>query len=712
MAPSRNPHPLEKMFAPQNIAVIGASERMHSVGHTLMRNLLAASFGGNIYPVNPKHSSILGKKCYPSIKSIPVQVDLAIIVTPAKTVPAIVAECVEAHLFSVIIISAGFKEAGEPGIALEQQILFHARGRMRIIGPNCLGVMRPSTGLNATFAHGMALPGSIAFLSQSGAFCTAVLDWSLKEQVGFSAFVSIGSMIDVGWGDLLDYFGNDPETKTILIYMESVGDAKAFLSAAQRVSYAKPIILLKVGRSAEAAQAAISHTGSLAGNDDLFSAAMQRVHVLRIDSIAELFNMANFLAKQPVPKGPHLTIITNAGGPGVVATDALIGMGGQLTTLSPSTIGAFDAILSPHWNPNPIDVLGDASPEKYAKAAQIVSKEKASDGTLVILTPQDMTDPTKTAEFIKPYAHLQTPMMASWMGCDSIEEGKDLLNQYQIPVFAYPDMAVNTFASLWKHAKEQQPLKVEKTEHLDLCDFHKVEKIIQNAQAKNRTILDEWESKKIIQAYGIKTVPTEIAQNVDEAVELAQKFGFPVVLKLFSLTITHKAKVGGVKLNLNNAPAVIKAFREIESSVGQLAGPDHFQGVTVQPMINWDGYELLLGSMTDEQFGPVILFGLGGKLVEIIKDRAVGFPPLTKIWAQRLMRQTKIDQAINESSLEQTLLQFSHLIVQHPWIKECDINPIIILKDDLMALDARIILHDAHHKKENLPKPVFIQRKE
>lgn len=697
MAPSHDPQSLDRLFAPKEVAVIGATERSLSVGCTVMNNLLTASFEGNVYPVNPKHSSVLGKKCYPSIQSIPTSVDLAIIATPAKTVPRIIAECVEAKVFAAIVISAGFKEAGAQGLELEEEVLFYSRGRMRIIGPNCLGVMRPATHLNATFAHGIALPGSIAFISQSGALCTAVLDWSLQEQVGFSAFISIGSMIDVNWADLLDYFSSDPLTKSILIYMESIGDAPAFLSAAQKVSSHKPVIVLKVGRSLEAARAAISHTGSLAGNDELFSAAMHRVHVLRIDSIAELFNIANFLAKQPMPKGPHLTIITNAGGPGVIATDALMETGGQLTALSDSTIRSYDTLVTPSCIHNPIDILGDASAEKFAKAVQIATKESSSDGILVILTPQDMTDPAKTAKLLKPFAHSDTPMLASWMGSDSVQEGKALLNQYQIPVFPYPDMAVQTFTSLWKYAKASQFSKDETTAKHGSGDFQTVEKIIKNARLDNRVILDGYESNKIIQAYEIQTVRTEIAQSREEALQFAKEIGFPVVLKLYSHRVTHKAKAGGVKLNLFDCESVLKAFHEIESSVEATA----FEGVMIQPMIREYGYELLLGSMTDEQFGPAIIFGLGGSLVEFIHDQALGFPPLSRVWAERMIEETKIYQAIKNSEevLVETLMRFSSLIVRHPLIKECDINPIIILNNIPIALDARIILHEEHHKK-------------
>ena len=711
MAQVDNPQSFERIFAPKNVVVIGASERSFSVGHTVMKNLLAAPFGGSVYPVNPKHSSIFGRKCYPSIENVPVSVDLAIIATPAKTVPRIIAECVQAKVFAAVIISAGFKEAGAQGIVLEEEILFHSRGRMRIIGPNCLGIMRPATNLNATFAHGMALPGSCALISQSGALCTAILDWSLKERVGFSAFISIGSMIDVNWADLLEYFNNDLQTKSILIYMESVGDAYGFLSAAQKVSIRKPIVVLKTGRSLEAAAAAISHTGSLAGNDELFSAAMERAHVLRIDSIADLFNYANFLAKQPIPKGLCLTIVTNAGGPGVIATDTLMETGGQLTVLSDSAIRSYDDLLAPYWSHNPIDILGDASAKKFADAVQIAAKERASDGTLVILTPQDMTDPLKTAELLKPFAHLNTPMLASWMGGDSVEKGKDILNQFQIPVFPYPDMAVQTFTSLGKYAKTQPSLEVETLEKFGSIDFQIANQIIHTARKENRVILNEWESKKVIQSFGIQTVRTEIAHNPEEALQLSQEIGFPVVLKLYSYTITHKAKAGGVKLNLNDSKSVIDAYRDIKMFVERTSGTAHFQGVTIQPMILGYENELLIGSMSDEQFGPAIMFGLGGSLVEFIHDRAIGFPPLSKAWARRMMNETKIYQAVknNADVLEEALIRLSNLIIQHPCIKECDINPIVISNNQPVALDARIILHEAYLKKEDLPLPVFLK---
>lgn len=711
----RNPQ-LDRIFHPRTVAVIGATENEGSVGRTVMQNLMATSFGGEVIPVNPKRPTVLGLKAYPDLQSIPKEIDLAVIVTPAKSVPSIIEACVLKKVPSAVIISAGFKEMGPPGIALEKQIMEFARkGKMRIIGPNCLGIMNPNTGLNATFAAGMAMKGSVAFISQSGALCTAVLDWSLREKVGFSAFVSIGSMVDVGWGDLINYFGNDPKTKSILIYMESIGNPRAFLSAAREVALSKPIILIKAGRSAESAKAAASHTGSLAGSDEALNAALRRVGVLRVNTIADLFGMAEVLGKQPRPLGPHLTILTNAGGPGVIATDALIAGGGKLAEISPESMTAYNALLPAPWSHNnPIDILGDASAEIYEKALEIAVKDPNSEGILVVLTPQDMTDPTKTAAAIKRFAHIDKPILASWMGADSVSEGSAILASAGIPSFEYPDMACQTFASMWTHSYNLKSIYEVPTLPQDYeVDNGKVESIIKNALKEKRTILDEYESKQILEAYHIPTVPTKVALSSEEAVKIAKEMSFPLVLKLYSKTITHKSDVGGVKLNLQTLDAVKQAFDEIYASVKKIVGAEHFHGVTVQPMIKLEGYELIIGSSLDEEFGPVLLFGSGGQLVEVYKDRSLGLPPLTTTLARRMMEQTKIYHAlqgvrgrasVDINKLEQLLVQFSRLVVEQRWIKECDINPLLASPSGFIALDARIILHDPSMKEEDLPR--------
>jgi acetyltransferase len=721
----RYPQPLDALFHAHTVAVIGAKDDVGSVGRTIMANLHAGSFGGKIYPVNPKRDQVLGLKAYPTISSVPEEVDLAIIVTPAPTVPKIIAECVDAHVKSAIIISAGFKELGEPGRQLEEQILAHARrGKMPIIGPNCLGVMNPIYGLNATFAKGMALPGNLAFVSQSGAMCTAVLDWSFQAKVGFSAFVSIGSMADVNWGTLIDYLGSDPYTHSLLLYMETVGDARSFMTAAREVALEKPIIVIKAGRSQAAAKAAASHTGSLAGSDEVFNAALERIGVLRVNTIVELFNMASVLAKQPRPKGPHLTIVTNAGGPAVLATDAVVFNEAELTSLSSPTIEALNQFLPPAWShSNPVDLLGDADADRYAKTIELLEKDSKGDGLLVILSPQDMTDATATAEKIKVFGQNQDkPLLASWMGGESVREGADILSYAQIPVFAYPDEAAKTFATMWRYSKNLQALyEVPVFDHSiieeEATPFEghprHVKQIIHDAIKQGRHLLTEFESKQVLADYHIPVVKTLIAHHSEEAVQLAQQLEFPIVLKLFSQTITHKTDVGGVKLNLKTPEEVAKAFDEIQQSVTEKVGREHFEGVTVQRMIKSSGYELILGSSTDPQFGPVLLFGMGGQLVEVFRDRALAIPPLNFNLARQLMQKTKIYEAllgvrgrkpVNIAKLEEILINFSRLIVENRRIKECDINPLLASEEGIVALDARIVLHESTIPDSQLPQ--------
>jgi acetyltransferase len=711
---------LNRMFSPKSVALIGATESPHSVGRTLMENICAQSFGGVLYPVNPKRESILGVKAYPSVRAIPEVVDVAVIVTPAPTVPGIIEECAAIGVKGAIIISAGFKETGAPGIELERQVLENARrGNMRIIGPNCLGVMFPHTGLNATFAADMARPGSVGFISQSGALCAAILDWSFAQNVGFSAFVSIGSMLDVDWGDLIYYLGDDPHTKSIVVYMESIGDARSFLSAAREVALTKPVIVIKVGRTAEAARAAASHTGSLTGSDEVLDAAFRRVGVLRVNSIAELFDMAEVLGKQPRPGGPRLAIVTNAGGPAALATDMLVSSGGRIADLSPETFEAFNNLLPAHWSRNnPVDILGDADADRYARAVEIVSKDPNNDGILVILTPQAMTECADTARRLQEFSKLGgKPLLASWMGGMEVAEGKKILNSLNIPAFAYPDTAARAFSYMWRYSDNlrsiyETPALAAEGE----MNRVKVGKIIETARKAGRTLLTEAESKAILAGYGIPTVETRVARNVKQAVSAAEKIGYPVVLKIYSKTITHKTDVGGVQLNLRGAAAVQRAYRLIEKSVTEKAGKGHFLGVTVQPMILKDGYELIIGSSLDPQFGPVLLFGAGGQLVEVFKDRALALPPLNATLAQRMMERTRIFEAlkgvrgrapVDLAALELLLVRFSDLVVEQPWIAEIDINPLLASADQLIALDARVVVHGPDVLEKDLPHPAI-----
>ncbi len=717
--------PLDSIFAPKVVAVIGATENPGSVGRTVFQNMIHGGFGGTVYPVNPKRPSVLAIKAYPKISAIPEQVDLAVICTPAASVPGLIKECVEAGVKGAVIISAGFKEIGPSGAELEQKVLAEAqKGKMRIIGPNCLGVMIPQKGLNASFAGNMAKPGSVGFLSQSGALGAAILDWSLKENVGFSNFVSIGSMLDVNWGDLIYYFGDDPNTKSIVIYMESIGDARSFLSAAREVALTKPIIVIKVGRTEAAAKAAASHTGSLTGSDEVLHAAFRRVGVLRVDTIAELFHMAEVLGKQPRPQGPRLTIVTNAGGPGVLATDMLISDGGELADISSDTMKELNTFLPAAWSHgNPVDVLGDAGADRYAKAVQVAAQDPATDGMLVILTPQAMTDPIKTAEALKPYAKLPgKPLLTCWMGGDIVEPGKTILNNADIPTYEYPDTAARAFCYMYRYSSNlralyETPAKIEYNlgEGSNSAQA-KAKAIIEAVRNSGRTILTEFESKQLLSAYGIPTVDTRVATSEEQAVKLAQEIGFPVVLKLYSETITHKTDVGGVQLNLRDAEAVKAAWNNIKDSVSKKVGKEHFMGVTVQPMAKLDGYEIIIGSSVDRQFGPVLLFGSGGQLVEVYKDRALGLPPLNATLARRLMEQTKVFTAlkgvrgrapVDLAKLEELLVRFSYLVVEQPWISEIDINPLLASPERLLALDARVVIYPKDTTEEKLSKPAI-----
>jgi acetyltransferase len=671
-----------------------------------------------VFPVNAKRPNVLGIRAYKSVNDLPEVPDLAVVVTPAPSVPGVVTECGELGVPGAIVISAGFKETGAEGAELERQLVDRARRYgMRVVGPNCLGVMSPVTGLNATFASGMARSGNVGFISQSGALSAAVLDWSFRESVGFSHFVSIGAMVDVGWGDLIDYLGNDARTRSIVIYMESIGDARSFMSAAREVALSKPIIVIKAGRTSAAARAAASHTGALTGSDEVLDAAFRRCGVLRVDTIAELFYMAEVLSKQPRTRGPRLTILTNAGGPGVLATDALIANGGQLTELSNETMTALNALLPPHWShSNPVDVLGDAGPERYAKALDVLVKDPNGDGLLVILAPQAATDPTQTAEQIKPFVNpTDKPVLASWMGGADVAAGETILNRHGVPTFPYPDTAARMFALMWGYSSNlralyETPVLPDEEGHEN--DRRRAEAILQQVRASGRTVLTEIESKQVLGAYGIPTCETLAAGTPDEAVAIAHRMGYPVVLKLHSHTVTHKSDVGGVRLRLGDAPSVRSAFEAIEASVRDRLGDGHSLGVTVQRMAP-DGHELILGSCPDPQFGPVLLFGQGGKHVEVHRDRALGLPPLNTTLARRLMERTRVlevlkgvrgEAGVALEELEQLLVRFSRMICEQPLVREFDVNPLLALPDRFVALDARVVVHGLDVKDAQLPR--------
>lgn len=697
---------LTAFFQPRSIAVIGASEREGSVGRAIWENL--RGFSGVVYPVNAKRVELCGAKAYPNIATLPEVPELVIIVTPATTVPQLVEEAGGAGVRAVIVISAGFKETGPEGAKLEAEVLAAAkRHGVRLIGPNCLGLMNPHAGLNATFASSVARPGRVAFLSQSGALCTAILDWSHDQHVGFSAFVSTGAMADVGWADLIRHFGEDPNTSSIVIYMESVGDdAAAFLAAARAVAAQKPIVVIKVGRTAEASRVAASHTGALTGSDAVLDAALRQSGVLRVDTIEELFDMAEVLAKQPLPTGRRLAIVTNAGGPGALATDALVLGHGELAELSAKTMADLNALLPSHWSHhNPVDVLGDADAARFAQALRIVAGDAAVDGVLVILTPQAMTQPTHIAREVAEIAgQINKPLLASWMGAQSVQEGRSILNAAGVPTYDYPDEAALAFVRMREHRLRLIWLSETQSAHADDDESEAlplVGEMIDAVLKSGRTLMTEQEAKQLLQVAGIPIVETRAAYDEAAAVAAAEALGFPVVVKLLSSTITHKSDCGGVQLNLLNASAVRQAWRLICDNVTHLHGLAAFEGVTVQRMITQKGIELILGMSTDAQFGPVLLVGAGGTLVEVLQDHALALPPLNHSLARRWVGQTRIAKvlhgvrgqpAVDLAALDNTLVKFARLVQHERRIVELDINPLLATPDGIIALDARVVV--------------------
>jgi acetyltransferase len=717
MRPDRNAN-LHAIFAPSSVALIGATERPASVGRSLLENLTGGGFKGSIYPISLTHDTLLGKRAYRTIAAAPGPVDLAVIATPAATVPALLGECADAGVRGTIVISAGFREIGAAGADLEAQTLAQAqRGGVRVIGPNCIGIIVPRIGLNATFANGVALPGSVGFVSQSGALCTAVLDWSVTRNVGFSHFVSAGSMVDVGWHDYLDYLSDDLNTKSILLYIESIGDPAAFVSSAREAAFVKPVIVMKAGRTPAASRAAASHTGALAGSDDVLDAALRRCGVLRVDSVEDLFDMAEVLAKGPRPRGKRLGIVTNAGGPGVIAADALVGGGGDVADLAPNTIAALDALLPKHWSrANPVDVFGDADVSRYAKAVEIVCNDANVDATLVIYAPQAVAPPTETARSVTQ-VRAGKPLLASWMGGAGVADGRAILDRAGISTFSYPEGAIKAFNYLWRYDDNLRGLYETPTLPPDgVHDKAGAAKMIAAVRRAGRTALTAPECAQILSCYGLDMIGTVTATSPDEAVAAADHLGYPVAVKLHSTLLLHKTDVGGVHLNVVGADGVRDAYEVIRSETLARAGPEAFLGVIVQPMIRGEGYELIAGSTVDKQFGPVIAFGLGGQLVEVFRDSALALPPLNGTLARRLMERTRVYRAlcgvrgrrpVDIDRLETQLVRLGTLVMDQPWIREIDLNPLYVDAKRIVALDARIVLHDLDAQFESLPRPVI-----
>jgi acetyltransferase len=700
---------LDKIFNPKNVAIIGASDVEGSVGYAIVKNFTQQGYKGKVYFVNMRKPEILGAKTYSSVMEVPEPVDLAMIATPAKTVPYVVEECGRAGVKGVIIISAGFKETGPEGKALEKKTLEVAKKYgVRVIGPNCIGIIRPRINLNATFVDKMPKPGNIAFLSQSGALGSAILDWAIHENIGFSNFVSVGSMIDVDFGDLIDFFGTDPKTKSILMYVEGITEARKFMSAARHFARTKPIIVVKSGRFAESAKAAASHTGSLSGEDDIYDAAFKRAGIVRVAEIEDLFNAAEVLGTQPLPRGPRLAVITNAGGPGVMATDALIAQGGTLAKLSPATMNMLNDVLPPFWSKgNPIDVLGDARADRYKAAVEACLNDDNIDGLLIIFTSQAVSGSVDVAkgivELVRGKAYQNKTILTSFIGFGAIQEANKILNANNIPTYSTPEQAVKTYMYMHQYQRNVE-LLYETPEELPVDASppkRPIIAILRNAALEDRDVLTEDEAKKILKYYNLPVVKTAAANNVDEAVAFAQQMGFPVAMKILSPQIIHKSDAGGVILNIHSEAEVRDAFDLLIQRANAYNPNAQIIGVTVQPMVKKEGYEVIIGGKTDPLFGPVILFGMGGVGVELFKDYAIGLPPLNTTLIRRMMEETKVYQLLKGyrnappadiKLLEGIMLLFSQLLIDFPQIKEIDMNPVLINENEAVILDARIAI--------------------
>jgi acetyltransferase len=698
---------LDKIFNPQTIAVIGATDREGSVGNAVMKNLLGNGYQGTVYPINPKRETVQGLKAYPNIAALPAKVDIAIIVTPAETVLGLATECGEAGVTGLIIITAGFNEVGASGAKLSDEIKEASQKYgMRVLGPNCLGFIRPSLHLNASFSSRMALPGHVAFISQSGALCTAILDWSLTNSVGFSHFVSIGETIDITYHDLIDYYNNDPETTAIVIYMESLKEAEKFMKAARAFAKTKPMAVLKIGRTAEGAKAAKSHTGSITGNDDVYNAAFEKAGIIRVDGALELFQVAQLLATQPLPRGNRIAVVTNAGGPGAIATDYLALKGGALAQLSKETMAKLDAALPSSWSHNnPVDVLGDADPSRYQKAIEICLNDKNVDAVVVILTPQEMTNPTEVAKAIVAIPNPQRKtMVATWMGSETVAEGQKILEANSIPAYRSPEGVVIILMYVDNYVKRRDLLN-KKSEPMPKNFKPKTEanrKLIAKLAAAGRTLMTEAEAKQFVSNYGIPVAKNAIATSEKEAGAMAAKIGFPVVMKILSPDIMHKTDVGGVKLNIKSKAEAATAYKEIMVSVKKKAKSAQIDGVFIEAMTK-KSFELLIGCIKDQVFGPAIVFGMGGTAVEVFRDTKIGLPPLNMTTALRMIQSTKVYKllagyrgmpGVDIEALQFTLCKFSQLITDFPEIKESDINPFAVDLKGGVVLDAKVVLDD------------------
>jgi acetyltransferase len=702
-----NTHYLASLFTPSSVALFGASDRPDSVGGIVLSNLLSSGYAGRVYAINPNREEVQGQPAYSGLDAVPDPIDLAVVATPAPTIPAIVESCGEHGVRMMLILSAGFRETGPQGLKLEEQVTQLAkRHGIRLMGPNCLGIIRPDHGLNITFGHNNARAGNLALVSQSGAICTAILDWAEENEIGFSAVVSTGIAADLDFGDYLDFLVSDPKTRSILLYIEGIKNARRFMSSLRAAARIKPVIALKVGRHAVGAEASMSHTGALVGSDETFSAALSRSGVLRVESIGQLFSAAKALSSLHYRQAAErLVIITNGGGPGVMAADRAADHGIELSVLGDETVRALNAVLPDVWShANPVDIIGDATPDRYRTAVEICLKDPAVDGAIVILTPQAMTEPTSVAQaVIESAANSSKPILTSWMGGKQVEAARQLFNNARIPAFRTLENAVDAFSYLARYNRNQRLLlqtPSRLTGGQEPPDTEGARLIIEGVLKEQRKVLTEPESMAILKAFRIPAVQNAVAHSPNEALIIAESIGFPVALKVLSPDISHKSDVGGVRLNINTAGEVRGAYRSLVDQVSERNPGVVIAGVTVEKMYRSpNGRELMIGIMRDPVFGPVISFGSGGVSVEIMRDTAISLPPLNRRLALDLINRTRVSRLlagfrqlppVDMDLLVEVLLRVSNMACELPWVQEMDINPLIMDEKEIIAVDARI----------------------
>ncbi|OGA96464.1 MAG: GNAT family N-acetyltransferase [Betaproteobacteria bacterium RIFCSPLOWO2_12_FULL_66_14] len=703
-------HYLTPLFEPSSVAIVGATEKPGKIGKVVIDNMLASGYRGPLYAVNPKYANVRGVPCFPDFSKIPGRVDLAVIATPPETLPEVIDTCGRAGVRGAVIITAGFSESGERGARLERLLLENARRHgVRLIGPNCLGVMRPEIGLNATFAGGGAIPGSMGLISQSGALCVAMLDWARPNGVGFSSVVSLGGSTDIDFGEIIDYLASDPKTEHILLYIEGIRHARRFVSALRAAARVKPVILMKVGRHPTGLRAAVSHTGAIVGTDDVFEAVVHRAGVVRVTTMTELVAAAQALSSRVRVRGDRLAIITNGGGPGVMAADRAGDLNVPLAQLSAPTLDALSAALPDNWSRgNPVDLIGDAGADRYRAAVNACLADTNVDGVLVILTPQAMTDPQEAAcAVIEAARASDKPVITCWMGEDSVQQARTLFREARIPTFRAPEPAVDMFAHISSYYRNQRMLLQTPgplSEQVAAPDLEGARLVIEGALAERRSVLSEIESKALLAAFHIPIARTVLARSAHEALLLAQETGFPVAMKIDSPDVTHKSDVGGVRLNIANAQAAREAYESIVASAAAAQPQARVRGVTVEPMVRRkNGRELMIGVLRDPVFGPAITFGAGGTAVEIVQDRTVALPPLNAFLAREMIGRTRVVRLLGRfrglapadlSAVEEALLRVSEMVCELPWIREMDINPLIADESGVVAVDARIVIDE------------------